>query len=262
MAETRRVAVVTGAARGIGAHLALAFAEAGYVVHGCSRSGGTHGTHDPGGIEMAVVDVTDPQAVGEWIAGVVAREGSIDVLVNNAGVIDTEVPIEKSDPRQWWRTVEIDVRGPYLLTRMVLPGMLAAGSGRIININSGAGTRPGADATAYYVAKSALTRITGSTHLSGRDRGVYAFDLAPGVVATDMTGAMREHADRTEWTPPHVVNALALALASGRLDAWSGRLVRAGADTTESLIARAAAGLPEGARTVRLAPYGDDDPLA
>lgn len=254
------VAVVSGASRGIGAHLARAFHGAGYALEGCSQSGAT-----PPGLpsgSLAAVDVTEPAAVAAWVAEILARRGRIDVLVNNAGVLDTEVGLEESDPQEWWRTVEVNVRGPYLLTRMVLPGMLAAGAGRIININSGAGTKPGAVASAYHVGKTALGRLTGSTHLSGAGRGVVAFDLAPGVVRTDMTGGMAAHADRTEWTEPAQVCALALALAGGGLDAWSGRMVRAGVDTAESLAARARAGLTDRDRTVGLLPWGADDPLA
>ncbi|WP_040563056.1 SDR family oxidoreductase [Kineosphaera limosa] len=251
------VVVITGAARGIGAHLARGFADAGYRVFGCSRSGGTLGD-----LQLAAVDVTDERAVHDWIAQVLDEAGRIDVLVNNAGVVDDEVPIEESDPAQWWDAVEVNVRGPYLLTRMVLPGMLAAGSGRIINLNSGAGTRPGEVASAYHVGKSALGRITGSTHASGSGRGVYAFDLAPGVVRTDMTESMPVHRQRTDWTDPAQVVELALALADGRLDAWSGRMVRAGADTPQSLHNRATAGLAEQARTVGLIGWGADDPIA
>lgn len=260
-----RVAVVTGAARGIGAVLARAFAGAGYTVFGCSRSGGTltlDGSEGADSLDVAAVDVTDERAVHDWIADILDRAGHIDVLVNNAGVIDDEVPIEESDPQQWWDAVEVNVRGPYLVTRMVLPGMLTAGSGRIINLYSGAGTKPGAVASAYNVGKTALGRITGSTHASGAGRGVYAFDLAPGVVRTDMTNAMDAHRERTDWTEPEQVEALALALADGRLDAWSGRMVRVGADTPERLRRRAEQGLPDEARTVGLIPWGDDDPLA
>lgn len=212
-------------------------------------------------MEMARVDVVDEQAVSCLVDEVRARYSRIDVLVNNAGVIDEEVPVADSDPEDWWRCVEVNVRGPYLMTRKVLPGMLAAGSGRIINVNSGAGTRPGEVASAYHVSKTALARLTGSVHLQGRDRGVCAFDLMPGVVRTDMTSGMRAHVGRTEWTAPEQVTELALGLASGDLDEWSGRFVRAGVDTVESLVAAAAAGLAESSRTLTLAPYGPTDPL-
>ncbi|KRE53722.1 3-oxoacyl-ACP reductase [Phycicoccus sp. Soil748] len=245
-AEARPVAVVTGASRGIGRHLADAFEQAGYVVERGSS---------------AVADVTDRAAVDRWVADVVDRRGRVDVLVNNAGVIDTEVPIHEADPDEWWRTMEVNVLGPFLVTRAVLPHMLAAGSGRVLNLNSGAGVRPGAVASAYNASKTALARVTGSTQLAGEGRGVLAFDLAPGVVRTDMTEAMTAHEDRTEWTDPGEVTALALALASGELDVWAGRMVRAGVDTPASLHDRAAGGLDDVDRTITLMPWGDDDPL-
>lgn len=222
-----RVVVITGASRGIGEHLARAFAGAGYQVEASSRRGG------PG---VAELDVTDGAAVRSYVADLLARHGRIDVVINNAGVMDRRGRPRRLRPRPV-------VVGPRrstcaarcLMTRHVLPAMLEAGSGRIINMNSGAGTRAGEVASAYNVSKTALARITGSTHLAGRGRGVYAFDLAPGVVRTDMTTAMRAHNDRTEWTDPADVSDLALALAGGELDAWSGRMVRAGADQPHRL---------------------------
>ncbi|WP_255574165.1 SDR family oxidoreductase [Austwickia sp. TVS 96-490-7B] len=255
-----QVTVVTGASRGIGAFLAAAFLEAGHVVVGTSRSGGT--VRLPGGSELSLsaVEVTDDAAVSVFVEGVMDAYGRIDVLVNNAGVIDAEVPFLESDPLEWWRTVEVDVRGPYVMTRRVMPYMVAAGSGRIINLNSGAGTRAADRASAYFVAKTALSRVTGAAHAAGFDRGVRAFDLMPGVVRTDMTLSMPSHAGRTEWTSPQDVTDLAVALAAGQLDAWSGRFVRAGVDSVSSLSA-AAGQLQDRARQLVLMPYGVDDPL-
>ena len=242
---TDPVAVVTGASRGIGHHLAAALGDAGYAVERGSR---------------AVAPVTDPVAVERWVAEVIGRHGRVDLLVNNAGVIDREVGLLDSDPEQWWETIEVNLRGPYLMTRAVLPHMVAAGAGRIVNINSGAAYRNYDIATAYNVGKGALARLTAATGLN-EDRGVRAFDLAPGVVRTDMTEAMDAHLGRTEWTDPSEVTDLVLALVSGELDAWSGRFVRAGLDTVASLRVRAAAGLAEEERTLVLA-LGEDDPLA
>ena len=205
---TQRVAVVTGASRGIGHHIARALEQAGYAVEHGSR---------------AVAEVTDRASVERWVEEIAARRGHIDVLVNNAGIIDAEVPIEESDPDEWWQTMQVNVLGPYLMTRYVMPHMAAAGGGRVINLNSGAGVRPGALASAYNASKTALARVTGSTHLSGRHHGIRAFDLAPGVVHTDMTASMQAHEGRIEWTSPAEVTDLVLALASGELDAWSGR---------------------------------------
>lgn len=242
---TQRVAIVTGASRGIGRHLADGLEAAGYAVERGSS---------------AVAPVTDPAAVRAWVDDVVARRGRIDLVVNNAGVIDAEVPLAESDPEQWWRTIEVNVRGPYLMTRFAWPHLVASGDGRIVNLNSGAAYRNYDIATAYNVSKGALARLTAATGL-GEGAVVKAFDLAPGVVATDMTRSMQAHADRTEWTSPPAVVEMLLALASGRLDAWSGRMVRVGVDTVESLEERARQGLHEADRTLGLLRWGDDDPL-
>ncbi len=240
------VAVVTGASRGIGRHVAHALEDAGWVV----ERGST-----------AVAPVTDRVAVEVWVAEVMERQGRIDLLVNNAGVVDAEVDLLQSDPDDWWRCVEVDVLGPYLLTRAVVPHLVAAGGGRVVNVNSGTALRPSRSMSGYHVAKTALARLTGATHLAGWEHGVRAFDLMPGVVRTDMTEGMEFHAGRTEWTDPSEVTDLVLALASGGLDAWSGRLVRAGADTPESLRARAAAGLGPTERTLVLDLPDPADPL-
>ncbi len=186
------------------------------------------------------------------------RQGRIDLLVNNAGVTDTEVDLFASDPEEWWRTLEVNVLGAYLVTWAVAPHLVANGGGRVVNLNSGAGLRAGAVMSGYHVSKTALARLTGSTHHAGWDRGIRAFDLMPGVVRTDMTAAMDAHADRTEWTDPVDVSALVLALASGELDAFSGRFVRAGVDTPASLREMAARGLDPGERTLTLQTRGDD----
>ena len=184
----------------------------------------------------AVAPVTDRAAVEQWVGDIVGRHGRIDLLVNNAGVIDTEVPLLESDPDEWWQTVETNLRGPYLMTRTVLPHMVAAGAGRIVNINSGAAYRNYDIATAYNVGKGALARLTAATGLNA-DRGVRAFDLAPGVVRTDMTEAMDAHRDRTEWTEPAVVAELPAGDRPGR----ARRLERphgAGRDRHAGVVAR------------------------
>ncbi|MBM6403687.1 SDR family oxidoreductase [Phycicoccus sp. CSK15P-2] len=239
------VAVVTGASRGIGRHVAHALEDAGWVVERGSST---------------VATVTDRPALTAWVADIVERQGRIDLLVNNAGVIDAEVDLFASDPDEWWHTQEVNVLGAYLMTWLVAPHMLAAGGGRVVNLNSGAGRRASAAASGYAVSKTALARVTGSTHLAGWERGIRAFDLMPGVVRTDMTEAMEAHVGRTEWTSREEVTALVLALASGDLDAFSGRFVRAGVDTPESLRAMATRGLAEGERMLDLV-LRDDDPL-
>lgn len=267
MAGEHRVAVVTGASRGIGHVLASALARDGWAVAMVARDPARLATaaaplqEEGRRVVAAPADVTEPAEVRALAEQVSAELGPVELLVNSAGRIETETVPWETDPQLWWDVVETNVRGPFLLTHAFVPGMVDRGGGRVINLNTGSGTRDDAVYSAYAASKSALFRLTGATHLAGRDHGVRAFDLAPGVVRTDMTTSMPVHDDRTEWTAPEQVAELALALASGELDAWSGRMVRAGVDTVADLRRRAAAGLPEDARTLRLCPWGADDPL-
>src|SRR5699024_2297781 len=253
-----RVVLITGASRGIGAILAEAFRQAGWSVVGVSRSGHP----DPPGAPTLVCDVTDEAAVGALVERVIAAHGRIDVLVNNAGLVEPETPLWEADPQRWWQVVETNVRGPFLMSRAVVPHLIAGGGGRVINVNSGSGTRESPVLTAYHASKSALARLTGGLAVAGAEHGVLAFDLAPGVIETDMTHSMQMHQGRTDWTQPEDLVALALAIADGELDGFSGRMVRAGADDLEVLRAKSARGLAEGERMLRLRPWGPDDPLA
>jgi len=258
--------MVTGASRGIGALCAQALAEHGYAVAVLARRRESlediaSTVREAGaGVITIGCDVTVEDAVEDAVGQVMEQWGRIDVLVNNAGLIEDEVPIWEADADQWWHVVETNVRGPFLTTRAVARVMLDTGV-RIINLNSGAGTKESPVLTAYSASKSALGRITGGTAAAGAEHGVLAFDLAPGVVRTDMTTSMRAHRDRTEWTDPSEVTALLVALAAGELDDWSGRMVRAGSDEVSSLQGQAAQGLDDTARKVRLMPWGDDDPV-
>ena len=289
------VALVTGASRGIGAHLTRALVGAGWQVAalatntdllrelaeaareeepsaGDDASSPRDEAHrrgapahpdgkTPGPVLPIGCDVTDVAQVDSAVEQTLAAYGRIDLLINNAGMNHTEELLWEIDAQEWWDVIRVNVKGPYLLTRAVVPHMIAAGGGRIININSGSGTRDSADSSGYNASKSALFRITGATAAAGAAHGVYAFDLAPGVVRTDMTAVMKAHADRTEWTSPEQVNELALSLATGELDAYSGRMVRAGADTVEQLRDQAPRLGPDD-RKLRLVPWGEDDPLA
>jgi len=262
-----RVAVVTGASRGIGVAIARALSGHGYAVCLLARDGsGAARVADEigsvGGLAMArSLDVTDEVAVRDAVEAVLSSWGRIDLLVNSAGSIEREVPMWEADVDQWWSVITTNVRGPFLMTRAVVPAMIAAGGGRIVNLNSGAATAPRAQLSAYTASKSALARLTGSTHLAGWAYGIRAFDLSPGVVRTQMTLSMELHRGRTQWTEPSDVTDLALALASGDLDAWSGRFVRAGVDTAASLRGRAGLGIDDWARTLGLLPWGSSDPL-
>ncbi|SDQ51944.1 SDR family NAD(P)-dependent oxidoreductase [Quadrisphaera sp. DSM 44207] len=264
-----RTALVTGASSGLGRIIAAGLARAGLAVavHGrdAERLAATAADVEGAGARCAVVtaDVTDVEQVRAAVDRAEAALGPIDLLVSSAGVIEAEeVPLWEADPQQWRTVVEADLLGPFHCARAVVPGMLERGGGRVVDLNSGAGVKDNALYSAYGAAKAGLFRVGGALHAAGYERGLRAFELAPGVVRTPMTAAMPVHEGRTEWTEPEDVVALVVAMARGQLDPWSGRMLRAGVDTAPALRERAAAGLPERARTLGLLPYGPDDPLA
>jgi NAD(P)-dependent dehydrogenase (short-subunit alcohol dehydrogenase family) len=247
------VALVTGANRGLGRLAALALAGAGFKV-------GLLGRSLPGLIVVAneiasaggraAVAVADVRVFNEVRVAVADIEheldAGVDLLLNNAGVIDpVEVPVWAADPDDWWDVVETDLRGPFHLVRAVVPGMVERGAGRVITVNSGVGAGNKEIYSGYAAAKAGLFRITGNLHLAGYQHGLRAFDISPGSILTDMTSGMPMHAGRTEWTPAEAFLDLVLAAAQGELDAWAGCYVRAGVDTPASL--QAAAGQLTGA---------------
>lgn len=262
-----RSALVTGASRGIGRAIALGLAEAGIdvalVARDEARLAEVATSIEELGRRAIVLplEVTDPAAVDAAVARADDELDGIDLLVNAAGVIDAEVPAWEADPDEWWRTIEINVRGPFLLARALVPRMLARGGGRIVDLNSGAGSHDYDTASAYNVSKTALLRLGAGLHAAGADRGLRVFEVAPGVVATDMTASMEMHVGRTEWTPVERTVDLVAAVARGELDQCSGWFVRVTHDTAGSLRALAA-DAPPTARRLRPLPAGPADPLA
>ncbi|KGM16251.1 short-chain dehydrogenase, partial [Actinotalea fermentans ATCC 43279 = JCM 9966 = DSM 3133] len=211
---------------------------------------------------VGVADLTDPAAAHDALAQVEEALGGVGLLVNNAGVVERrEVPFGDDDLLDMWRVVETNVRGPMNTAHALLPGMLARGGGRVVNINSGAGHRGTSDYTGYAISKGALARLTTELDTQYRERGLRVFDLAPGVVRTDMTGSMPVHDTRTDWTPIEAVVELLVAVAEGRLDRLAGRFLRAGSDTADELESHVAEILASDARRLRLVAWGDSDPL-
>jgi NAD(P)-dependent dehydrogenase (short-subunit alcohol dehydrogenase family) len=275
-----RTAFVTGANRGLGRAIAVGLAGSGVAVGLVGRrrealEDVAAEIRDAGGrAAVATADVRSYEATLAAARDVAAVLGRVDLLVNNAGVIDpVEVPVWEADPDAWWDVVETDLRGPFHCVRAVVPGMVRHGGGRVVDLNSGAGAYDREIYSAYCAAKAGLFRIGGNLHLAGHERGLRAFELSPGTVRSDMTASMPMHADRTDWTPVEDLVSLAVAIARGELDAWSGCFLRAGIDTPESLRAAAEsisgsisgdakAQVPDPARRLTVAPYGPDDPLA
>lgn len=262
-----QVALVTGASTGIGRNLAHALAARGAAVAGLARGAerldaAMAEIRDATGSATVAVaaDVASPSAVDAAVARVVGELGPVDLLVNNAGLIDAaEVPVWTADRDQWWAVVESHIRGPQLLISAVVPSMVERRRGRVVDLASGMGTRAIPEYSAYSVAKAGQIRLTEALAASLAGTGVHAFNIAPGLVRTEMTSAMPKWQGHAEWTAPEHVVDLVCAVALGRIDGWSGRFLRAGVDFADTLPE-----LPAGsaARQLRLRPWGPDDPVA
>ena len=215
-----KTAVVTGAGRGIGKSIALTFAKAGADVAICARS---EAELDAVKTEISglgqqclatPIDLGNAPETEAFCKSVLARFGSVDVIVNNAGAYLERGSFEASDPDLWWKMMEINLRGPYLITRHLLGGMNKGG--KIINLTSGKGYAAGANSSAYHVSKAALNMMTDglANELWARDIDVNS--LVPGPTAT----ATFQNANPSEAkTPEEVLSQGEDALPKG-LPAW------------------------------------------
>jgi 3-oxoacyl-[acyl-carrier protein] reductase len=234
-----RVALVTGGGRGIGKRIAAELADAGARVAVTARSADqvAETAREIGGLAL-VGDVSRADDVAGFVAEAERELGPVDLLVNNAGISGPQLSFAEETQDEWWRVFEVNVLGAFLCCQAVVPGMVARGGGRIVNVGSGASYLPAAGiGTAYGPSKAALGRF--SELLAGelRSQGVFVFLISPGLVQTDMTAGV--FAPDAPWTPPELAPRLVRVLASGRADALAGRYIHAEHDDVEALIARA-----------------------
>lgn len=192
-----KTVLITGASRGIGAATAKLFAQQGANVVLAARSAGeitalAEAITAEGGKALAVTcDVARYDDVAALVAQAGAAFGSVDVLVNNAGLIEPIARLADSDPADWARVLDVNVTGIYNGARAVLPGMLAAGGGTIINISSGAATSALEGWSHYCASKAAVLMLTRCLDKEYAGQGIRAIGLSPGTVATDMQVAIK-----------------------------------------------------------------------
>jgi NAD(P)-dependent dehydrogenase (short-subunit alcohol dehydrogenase family) len=232
-------AIVTGASRGIGLAVASALTAAGARVVLAARTrdelrraaASLAPAGDVAAIPAVVCSAEDARRL---VAAAEDRFGPADLLVNNAATFDAVGRLWEVDPAAWWRDVETSVRGAFNCSRAVLPGMVARGRGRIVNVTSFAAARPSPLMSGYGAAKAALAHLTSSLAEEARTHGVAAFGLVPGTVRTQMTERLLATPDgrrclgRTDpdrWVGPERAGELVVLLASGTADSLSGRLL-------------------------------------
>ncbi|KMW59119.1 Short-chain dehydrogenase/reductase SDR [Candidatus Rhodobacter oscarellae] len=184
-----KAAVVTGAGKGIDKSIALAFAKAGADLAICARS-----ESDLAAIQTEIeahgqrcfakpADLGDATQAEAFCDDTRAAFGHVDIIVNNAGAYLERGAFEASDPDLWWRTMEVNLRGPYLVIRHLLAGM--RNGGKIINLNSGKGYSAGANSSAYHSSKAALRMMTEGLANELWPRDIDVNTLIPGPNATE-----------------------------------------------------------------------------
>lgn len=196
-----KVALVTGAGRGLGRAVALGLADRGVDVAAVARTVRDldalreSATGLAGEVEPVPADVTDPVAVAMAIGAVGSELGPPSILINAAGMFGPISTIAESDPEEWFRTLEVNLRGPYLMVRACLPAMLQSGWGRIINVSSAASLHsPGPLNSAYATSKVALNQFTRHLAAEIAGSGVTANVIHPGDLKTDMWVDIAEQA--------------------------------------------------------------------
>ncbi|WP_210469298.1 3-ketoacyl-ACP reductase [Sporosarcina sp. 6E9] len=207
-----KTALITGAGRGIGRATAIAFAKEGINLGLVGRT--------PANLEnvvkeleeydvqvtMATADVSDNESVIAAVDHIKSELGSIDILINNAGIGKFAKFLEQS-PEDFKNMIDINLMGTYYVTRAVLPGMIEQSSGDIINISSTAGERGGAVTSAYSASKFGLLGLTESLMQEVRKHNIRVTALTPSTVATDLAFAE----NLTDGNPENVMQPEDLA---------------------------------------------------
>ncbi|QUT07844.1 3-oxoacyl-ACP reductase FabG [Sphingobium phenoxybenzoativorans] len=189
---TGQSAIVTGAGSGIGRSIAETLAQNGakVVVHdidGARAETVADTITQQGGIAHPVVaDIADEDAVTAMVAETMARWGRIDICCNNAGILDDLLPVHRMSTALWDRVIAVNLTGPFLLTRAVLPIMQAQHHGVIVNTSSVAGLRGGISGSAYSTAKTGLIGLTKSVAWTYSPDGVRCNAICPGLTDTDI----------------------------------------------------------------------------
>lgn len=227
-----KTVLITGASRGIGESAAHVFADAGANVVLVARSADDieRIAAEIGTKALALTcDVSDYAQVEVAVSKTVTAFGSVDVLINNAGVIEPISHLATSDPDAWGKVIDINLKGVYHGIRAVQPMMEKAGGGSILTISSGAAHGPVEAWSHYCVSKAAVNMLTRCIDKEAREKGIRAIGLSPGTVATEMQREIKasginpiSQLDWSDHVPPEWPARCLLWMCSTAADTWLG----------------------------------------
>jgi len=237
---TGRVALVTGAYRGLGFSIARGLANAGATVVLNGRkpeelAKAAKAITDAGGkADVAVFDITDRAAIAAAVAAVILRHGGIDILVNNAG-IQRRGPLVDFPQKDWDEIIATNLTAPFVVSQAVLPGMIAKKRGKIIHIASLMSELARPTIVPYTAAKGGVRQLTRGMAIELAPMGIQVNAIAPGYFATEMNRALIDNAEFNAWvckrTPagrwgqPDELAGLAVFLASSASDYMTGQML-------------------------------------
>lgn len=196
-----RVAIVTGGARGIGFSIANRLLASGasvalWDIDPTALEAAAKELESLGKVTKVTVDVTSPNSVATACAETLSAFEKMDILVNNAGIAGMNAKVWETDPAEWQRVLNINLNGPFLCCRAVVPHLLANGYGRIVNIASIAGKEGNPNASHYSASKAGLVALTKSLGKELATSNILVNCIAPAVIETDLFKQMtKTHID-------------------------------------------------------------------
>ena len=187
-----RIAVVTGGARGIGQAITERMLASGATVAIWDMDQAALTAAAAPGVSTHQVELTNADAVRAAAEATVAQHGRVDILVNNAGITGGNAPTWELSPKVWRQVIEVNLIAPYLVCAALVPGMMAQGYGRIVNIASVAGKEGNPNASHYSASKAGLIALTKSLGKELAQKGVLVNAITPAAAKTDLFAQMTE----------------------------------------------------------------------